>query len=301
MEPIVDRERYVFHGLSGKNGQVKRSQEETIKSAIIDEIADLDPYYDKSRNMIMGQNSFSIVRLVKNIYSTSTLFGLYRLIRILKIHQIETLEDVKNKPGALIINSGENLGDFNHQDELCFSTPNKTSINGMSCDYGGSWALFIEQAVGIVLPYDEVFGGYNKSDNYNGIFEDEIRIKGSIDNPNIYAISLPVTSEVGNEKDKTSRLRSLEYWKTNISIVKAILEKLGYPDVHIVDSMSGYNLEDTEVIQGFKAVIEGREGIKESINYINWSHDSMTFLKALKQYAMQLNNNNKAKDEEISL
>ena len=104
-----------------------------------------------------------------------------------------------------------------------------------------------------------------------------------------------------NKKDKTSRLGSLEYWKTNISIVKAILDKLGYPEVHIVDSMSGYDLEDTEVIQGYKAVIEGREGIKESINYINWSHDSMTFLNALKQYAMHLNNNNKAKDEEISL
>ncbi len=100
MEPIVDREKYVFHGLSGliQNEEttiVDQSEENNIKAAIIEEIADYDPYYDMAHDMKIGYYTFSIVRTVKGINSAPILFGLYRLIQILKYRKIETFDDIK--------------------------------------------------------------------------------------------------------------------------------------------------------------------------------------------------------------
>ena len=58
--------------------------------------------------------------------------------------------------------------------------------------------MFIKNAIAIVLPYDDTFKGYNKSNNLEGIFDFETRIEESIEEPNIFAISLPMTTQIGD-------------------------------------------------------------------------------------------------------
>ncbi len=133
-----------------------------------------------------------------------------------------------------------------------------------------------------------MFCGYKKSDDLNGIFVEEIRIKGSIDRPNIYAVSLPVTCKIGKIQKKSDRLENLEYWKSNIRFVREILKLFGYPEVHIVDSISGYDLEDEEIMKAYKKVIEGSDGIDEYCDYM-LGYTIYSFTNALKDYINMLN------------
>ena len=258
----VDFSKYACHGLAGMEDNFKQSNaykeqelRRIITAAILDEIGEFNPNYDKARGNLT-RSSNGIVAKFCNIsgFNSRILFGLYRLIYVLKTHSIETFEDVLKGQKPLVINEGNQLGVFKCQNILCFAVKGaklNPLVNGKSCDPKGAWGLFIEDSISVVLPYDDCFKAYKKSDELDGIFDEEIRIEGSIRPPKIYAVSLPVTYGVGNSPN---RRYTIQYWRNTVEFIRHLLTIYDYKDVFIVDSMSGYNLENKEVIAAYQAL-----------------------------------------------
>ena len=269
----IDLKKYVCHGLSGIRKQFKNhitysGDEDTytfvdavtfnsdnVINAIQNEIENDDPYYDKKTKTVTGEG---IVKKFLNVrYSKpEVLFGLYRLIQILKNKKIETFDDYKKRKNALIINEDKQIGDFNISEDLCFSMKDAdfypSTMNGISCDPGGSYKNYIMDAISIVLNYDEEFKNNVKSDKLDGVFKDELRIRGSINNPSIFAISIPFTEAFNHAKnDSNERARIFEFWEKMVHFIRAILNKYGYNNVYIVDSCEGYNLENKDIINAY--------------------------------------------------
>ena len=283
---------YVFHGLGGMSMQFEKREDEErrlsnkLRNAILSEIVNFDTNYDKdTQRLKMPSNG--IVSKFQNYIKDSKindsnlrmLFEIHRLIKILKEHKIKTFEDVLKEQNPLLINDEKQLGSFNNSDIICFI------VKGTDNPWG-AWRLFIEDAISIVLPYDNCFNTYKKSDDMKGIFRSELRIKGSIENPNIYAVSLPVTYSVGNS---LSRCETMKYWLGAIEFIRQLLNTYSYKNVCIVDSMSGYDLENKEVINAYAKVINDSQHKFEKPNDgLENSFDKNSFFNGIIAYEKEL-------------
>ena len=238
----INLNEFVCHGLSGMHWQNYISENETEKI-----IRAFDSkFYDELKNLKCD---------------SSIIFGLYRLQQILKKKKIETYSDVLNSSDELIINDGNKLGVYNASNEICFAMPNAEFHKdlpaniSLSCDAGGAYGCFIKEAISVMLKYDDEFKEHKKSENLNGIFQDEIRIEGSINNPKIFAVGIPLTNSITSIKTPGKRNEELDNWIRIISFVRNMLNSFGYQTVYIVDSIEGYNLENPEIINIYKQTI----------------------------------------------
>ena len=289
----IDFSDYMCHGLAGMDIQFEKREDEELRlsnelrNAIISEITDYDIYYDKNKSVLRVPSNGIVTKFYNYIKDSNfrILFGIYRLIQILKTRKIKTFEDISKEQNQLIINDGRQLGVFNSPDTLCFVVKGvniKDLINGTSLEPGADWRLFIEDAISVVLPYDNSFNAYKKSDKVIQFFWSEIRIKDSIENPNIYAISLPV---IYNVENSSSREDTMKYWIGAIEFIRQLLNKYDYKKTRIVDSLGGYDLENKQVIKVFEKVInDGSLKFKGFNNGCKNRSNQYTFLKEIIAY-----------------
>lgn len=286
---IINLRNYVFHGLGGMDIQFEKGEEEAkdlsekLINTILSEIGDYDTDDDKDMkrlkmlcNEIVEKSQNYIKSFNINGFNLRMLFGIHRLIKTLKEHKIKTFEDVLKEQNPLIINNGKQLGMLNNPDTICF-------VKKETDSQWGAWRMFIEDAISVSFPYENYLNSYKKS---KYCFTSELRIKGSIEIQNIYAVSLPVTYSVGN---CLSRPDIMEYWLRVIQFIRLLLNAYDYKNVHIVDSMSGYDLENKEVIDAYEKVINDSQHKFEKPNdSLENSFDKNTFFNGLRAFEKQL-------------
>lgn len=195
------------------------------------------------------------------------LFSLYRLNQILRYRTIFTFDGLK-KQGLPLFNSNEKIGDYNSDNSLCFAMKDQKfeQPEGItpSSDYGGGFGNFIKNNISIMLANDKNFANLHRSKNYDGIMRDEIRIEGSIENPNIIAVGIPLITSLEKYKSRGERFDKLYSYEYMMTFIRELLDFYGYENVSVVDSSYGYNLENKEILEIIKT------NLNESESRITW-------------------------------
>lgn len=191
-------------------------------------------------------------------------YSICRLQDVLKSRKIKSRSESKKTPNGVIVHDAREYGIFNLEDEICFSVRNhefydKNDLKtAFFCDVGDSYANFVRRNISIMLAYDGLFKSYPKSDNINEIYQDEVRIKGSIDDPRIIAIGIPLIADMEFTTLCHGRIGKAEFYRQLVVLIRMMLDYYNYHDVLIIDSELGYNLEQPEILEAID------EGIRES-------------------------------------
>ncbi|MCI9063448.1 MAG: hypothetical protein HFJ17_02445 [Clostridia bacterium] len=193
--------------------------------------------------------------------------SLYRLNQILEHKEIYTYTDIKDKELPLY-NEGEKMGTYNGENSICFAQKGKSfefpEGVTMSCDYGGGYGNYIEKDISIMLQNDKSFKELPRSKQFEGIMPDEIRIEGSIKDPNIASIGVPLIHELKWYRKEGERINKLQQYKNIVGLIRKMLDTNGYNQAYIVDSVTGYDLEDPNIMR----IID--EALKERESKIMW-------------------------------
>ena len=244
------------HGLGGitaRRGETEYPYEEILKS-----------FNEEDRPMVE--------KIKRSKHMSEFLIDLYRLNQILQHHAIYTFQDVKEK-GLPLFNQGEKIGDYNTDNSLCFAKKGAIIDSMESTSGDNGYIQWIQNSISVMLADDMRFANLPRSNNNEKKTQDELRIEGSIQQPNIISIGMPFMERLTTCKKEGERTEKINESLEMIGLMRNLLERNDYRNASIVDAEYGYDLENQELMRIVK------EQVRKSDSRITWEWVDKTFGK----------------------